>query len=406
VANGYPGLQGTVLSYETDRTAGALTRPKHSVVVRVYGEDYRILRREADKVRQEVAHVPGIRDPRVKGPVEQPTLHIEVNLAAALGHGIKPGDVRREAGTLVGLLEVGSFFEQQKVFAVVVRGVPGTRRSLSSVRNLLIDTPGGGHVRVGDVARVAIRPDPVDIRHEGVERYVDVLADARGRDIGAVREDIRRRLRTERFPLEYHAEVLSPSEDAQAPAGRFPSYAVAAAIGIFLLLQAALGSWRLAALLFFTLPMSLVGGLLVMLAGGGEVSLGAAVGLVTVLAIAARNGVVLVTHLQGLWRPPGEKPDLALVVRGTQERFAPILITTVMTGLALLPFAALGDVAGNEIAHAVAEVVLGGLVTATLLNLFVVPAAYLHLGSGARVRVRLRAARPSTSSPPQVDLNA
>jgi Cu/Ag efflux pump CusA len=406
VVDGYPGLHGTVLTYESDRTAGVLTRPDHSVLLRVYGQDYAILRREAERLRQQVAHVRGVRDPRVRGPVEQPTLRIEVNLASALRHDIKPGDVRRAAGTLVGLLEVGSFFERQKVFAVVVRGVPATRSSLSSVRNLLIDTPGGGHVRVGDVARVAIGPDPVDIRHEGVERYVDVLANVPGRDVGTVRGEIGRRIQKDSFPLEYHAEVLTPSEDVQASADSFPIYAIAAAIGIFLLLQAAFGSWRLAALMFLTLPMALVGGLLVMLAGGGEVSLGAAVGLLTVLAVAARNGLVLITHLQRLGQRPGEKLDLALVVRGTQERLAPILMTTVTTGVALAPFAVLGDVAGNEITHAVALVVLGGLVTTALLNLFVIPAAYLHLGTGAPVSVLLRARRSPPPSPaPQVDLN-
>ena len=405
VIGGYPGLRGRVETYESDRTRGVLTPTGDQLVVRVYGENYGVLAKQANKVRQAVSGVKGVHDPKLLTPATQPTLQIEPNLAAARAYGLKPGDVRRAAGTLVNGLEAGSYFEGQKVFSVVVRGVAATRTSITSIRNLLIDTPGGGHVRLGAVASVRIIPNPVDIRHYGVERYVDVTAPVSGRGLTAVQADVRQRLQRMTFPLEYNAEVVTPSEDVQAPASRFPSLAIAALIGIFLLLQAAFSSWRLAALVFFTLPAALIDGLLVVLAGGGDLSLGAAFGLLAVGAIAVRNAVSLVTHLQELSRREGATFGLELVVRGVRERFAPIVATAVVTALALAPFAVTGDIAGNEITHSTAAVVLGGLVTSTLLILFVIPALYLHFGRSARETASVRAAMPAAAVP-QVELNA
>lgn len=403
VAHGYPGIRGRVLTYESDRSQGVLTPARNDLLVRVYGEDYGVLRRQASRVSAMISGVEGVHAPRVIAPVEQPTLRIEANIAAARRYGLKPGDIRRAAGTLINGLEVGSFFEGQKVFAVVVRGVSSGRTSVDSVRDLLIDAPGGGHVRLGDVASVKIRPTPVDIRHDGVERYMDVRAAVSGRGLGAVQTDVQRRLQSSKFPLDYNAEVITPTEDEQASAGQFAILAAAAAIGIFLLLQAAFSSWRLAVLVFFMAPMALVGGLLVVLAGGGDLSLGAAFGLVAVGGIAVRNAVALITRMQHLRRHEGEPLGPELVLRAARERVAPTLTTAVATALAMAPFAIAGDIAGNEITHSTAAVVLGGLVTATLLTLFVVPAAYLHYGVGAPSSVRVRGRRRAASTDPQAD---
>jgi Cu/Ag efflux pump CusA len=375
------------------------------LVVRVYGEDYGVLRRQAERIRRGLAGIRGLPDPQVDLPAEQPTLEIEPKLAAARRYGLKPGDIRRAAGTVVNGLEVGSFFEQQKVFSVVVRGVPASGSSLTSIRNIPIDTPGGGQVRLGDVAGVRIAPNPVDIRHDAVSRYVDVRGGVGGRDLGSVTADVQHRLQRMSFPLAYHAELLGPSGETP---GRFPRLAITAAVAIFLLLQAAFGSWRLATLAFVTTPAALVGGLLVVIAEGGEFSLGAAVGLLTVLGIASRNVVVLIVHLQRLRERSDATFDAALeqlVLRGARERFVPIATTAATIALALTPFAVAGDIAGNEVLHSTASVVLGGLITSTALNLFVVPAIYLHYGAGAPTRLALRARGRSAPATPRVHVN-
>ncbi len=204
----------------------------------------------------------------------------------------------------------------------------------------------------------------------------------RGRDLGAAVADVERQLQTVQFPLEYHPSILGEYAERQAAQNRMLSLAVAAAIAIFLLLQAAFRSWRLATLAFLTLPSALVGGVLAAFLAGGALSLGALVGFFTVFGIAARNVVMMITHFQRLERYEGETFGPALVIRGARERLAPVLLTALTTAAALLPLVIAGDIAGLEIVRPMAIVILGGLVTSTLLNLFVVPALYLRYGAG------------------------
>jgi Cu/Ag efflux pump CusA len=301
-----------------------------------------------------------------------------VDLAAAQAHGIKPGDVRRAAATLVAGLEVNDIFRGGKAYDVVVWGTPETRHSLTSIRELLIDTPTGRHVRLAQVADVRIRPTPNVIKREGVSRRIDVGANVRGRDLVAVAGDVKQRLEQVAFPLGYHAELLGEYAERQAADRRMLGFAGAAAVGIFLLLLMALRSWRLAAVSFVTLPVALVGGVLAAYAVGGTVSLGSLVGFFTVMGIAVRNGIMLISHYQHLEREEGEPFGTNLILRGARERLAPILMTALATGLALVPLVILGDIPGHEIEYPMAVVILGGLVTSTLLNLLVVPSLYMR----------------------------
>jgi Cu/Ag efflux pump CusA len=182
------------------------------------------------------------------------------------------------------------------------------------------------------------------------------------------------------FPREYHAEVLGESTELNAAQDRLLVFGIAAAIAIFLLLHAALGSLRLAVLTFLLLPMALVGGVLAVWFGDGVLSLGSLVGFLTVFGIAARNGILMISHFQHLERYEGEAFGPGLVLRGAKERLAPILMTASATALALVPLAVPGAIPGHEIEHPMAIVILGGLVTATLLNLFVLPSLYLRFG--------------------------
>ncbi|MDQ5875089.1 MAG: efflux RND transporter permease subunit, partial [Actinomycetota bacterium] len=377
VVNGYPGLSGDVQTYSNERVREALTVADEDVVVRVFGEELEILRGQGEAVRQALSKIDGIADAQVLTQAEEPTLEVQVDLDAAQQHGIKPGDVRRAAAALLSGIQVGSLFEQQKVFDVVVWGQPETRNSLSSVRQLLIDTPTGGHVRLEDVAEVRIAPNQTIINREAVSRYLDVGASVSGRDRDSVLSDVESTLEGMAFPLEYHAEVLA--SDTQ-PVGLLISIGVAAAIGIFLLLQAAFGSWRLATLSFSTLPVAVAGGVLAALAAGGTLSLGSLLGLVAVLGIAARNGILLIDHFRQLEEHEGETFGPGLVLRGASERLVPISMAALATALALVPLVILGGIPGYEIVRPMAIVILGGLVTSTLLNLFVVPALYLRVG--------------------------
>jgi Cu/Ag efflux pump CusA len=375
----YPGIHHDVQTYLNELSSALAAQPNNSLVVRVYGDTTDGLRTSAEQVKQATAGISGIANSHINLPVQQPTLQVEVDLAKAQRYGIKPGDVRRAAATLLSGIQVGNLFEEQKVFEVVVWGAPETRHSLSSVRDLLIDTPSGEQVRLGDVADVRIVPAVSIIRHDAVRRYLDVIVDVQGRDLGAVAADIDSRLKQIQFPLEYHAEVLGDYAAQQVAQTRLIILAIAVAIGMFFLLQAAYGSWRLALLSFLTWPSALVGGLLAAVIVG-PISFGTVAGLLAVFGIVMRSQIALIKHYRHLARYEGEPFGVGLALRGARERLGPILMTTLATGLALLPTLFMGDIPGLEIVRPMTVAILGGLVTATLLDLFILPALYLWLG--------------------------
>ncbi len=379
--HGYPGFELQLSTYLDEKTSKARPENAENLVVRVYGHDFDVLREKAEDVKKAISSVNGLTDIRVEGLIEEPQVEIRVKLDKAEQYGIKPGDVRRAAATLVSGLEVGSLFEQQKVFGVVVWGVPKVRHSLSSVRDLLIDTPSGGHVRLGEVAEVAIKPTATVIRRESVSRYMDVIATVRGRGLDPIFDDVEDRLKQVKFPQEFRAEIVGTSAERLEERARMLEIGIAAAIGILLVLQAVVGSWLMAALTFVSLIAALTGGVLAALLGGGVVTIGSLVGLVGVFAIAARNCVSLISRYHYLERHEGETMGAGLVQRGTRERFAPIVMTAVTIALAFLPVVLFGSVAGLEIVQPMAVVILGGLVTSTIVSLFVVPALYLKFGS-------------------------
>jgi Cu/Ag efflux pump CusA len=391
VVGRFAGVDGDVATYTEQmiRDVGALgdgdgggeglsvlTGSDSPLVTRVYGHDLPALHREAEKVRRLLSGIDGVVRPRVKAPESQPNLVIEVDLVRARRFGIKPGDVRRAEATLLQGIQVGSVFEDQKVFDVVVQGALHTRRSMADVRNLLIDRPGGGHVRLRQVADVRIEPTPVAIRREAVSRYVDVVAGVEGRSVAAVAEAARDRLADVRFPLEYHAEVLEQTTGEEIGAMTMLAFAAVAALGAFLLLQAAFRSWLLAVMALLLLPVALVGGVGGALAGGAELSLGSLAAFLALLGLAARTTVLSIREFQDLEWVRGEPLGPALVQRGAQQRLVPVLTSACALAAVAAPFAVLGPRAGLEVLHPMAVVILGGLLTTTTTALLVLPVLY------------------------------
>lgn len=380
VISGYPGLRRVVQTYTADRIDAVLGQTEDDVVVRVYGQDADLLRAKAAEVRQALTEVGGLVDVAVEAQTDEPTLQVEVNLDAAARYGLKPGDVRRIATTLLSGLEVGFIFENQKVFEVVVWGAPELRHSLTSIRGLPIQTPAGPYVSLGDVADVRIAPARSVVKREGVFAYVDVGATVSGRDLGAVLSDVDRRLAEISFPLEYRAEVRGSALSERAAVIRLLVVAAAALIGILLLLQAAFASWRRALVLLVTLPTALVGAVIGATLSDGFLSISVIAGLIAVLAFSVRQGILMVHRYQRLERLPGAEFGPDLILRGAQERLAPVLMTALAVALVMAPFILLGAQPGFEIVRPMAVVILGGLATSTLFALFVVPAVILRTG--------------------------
>ncbi len=393
---GYTGLDCKVLTYTEQILNQTQSRASNSFTVRLFGEDYETLQSQAAALRQKLAEINGIASAQVVLPPEEPTLEIEVNLAAAQQYGIKPGDARRAAAILLSGLNVGNLFEEQKVFDVVVWGTPDIRKNLSDIQNLLIETPGGSHVRLSDVADVRLSSSPTVIRRAAVSPYLDISLDVRGRNVRAVMSDVNSAIHNFSFPLEYHAEVQGDFEAQQTMLQSLIIAGLIALMGILLLLQASTGSWKLALLTLLTLAAGLAGGwLAALLIDGHQLTLSSLAGLITVLAVAVRACVTLTSRYQTIEREKGGLSGQELILHGAVERLAPTLITVLTVTLILLPFIISGPIAGQEVIYPIAVVILGGMVTVTLTNLFVLPSLYLLYGASREPDLELTPAAAS-----------
>ena len=381
--DGYPGLYRDVQTYLKERIREVLTGSSDTIVVRIFGDDLDELRAKAEEVRARMAAVDGTAEVHVELQVDEPQIDVEVDLVKAQRHGLKPGDVRRAAAAMIGSEEVADLWTRSRVYDVRIWARPEHRDDVTDIRNLPIGTPSGTQVALKDVAEVSVGPTPNEIHHEDLSRFIDVTSNVRDRDLGAVARDVESAVAAVDFPTGYHPTVLGEFAERQDAQRKLLTWSLAAALAILLLLNVALKSWKLAAVAFVTLPAALVGGVLAAFLTDGVISLGSLVGFLTVLGIAARNGIMLISHYQHLEHEEGMEFGHALMVRGAKERLAPILMTALACALALLPLAVEGSIPGHEIEHPMAIVILGGLVTSTLLNLFAVPFLYLRFGRGA-----------------------
>lgn len=380
---GYPGMFTNVETYLTERISEVISGESEPIVVRILGPDLEMLRTKAQEVKMMLDDIDGVENVNAELQTTVPQVEVDVDLAKAAAVGLKPGDVRRAAATIIAGEEVGDIFRDGQTYDVQVWSVPSARDSVDDVGNVLIKTPRGPSVQLRDVATVTLRPTPNFIRHEGGVRRLDVGAEVEGRDLGAVAKEVERRLARIDFPLEHRAEVIGVYAERQAASRRLLGFAVITASGIFLILVSVLKRLRLAVLTFVTLPLALVGGVIGNAMAGGVISIGSLVGFFTVLGIVARNGIMMISHFQHLESDEHVPFGPDLVLRGARERIAPIMMTALTTGLALVPLILTGAIAGQEIEYPMAVVILGGLISSTVVNLFVVPSLYLRFARPA-----------------------
>jgi CzcA family heavy metal efflux pump len=376
----YPGMFCDVQTYLQERSKEVLSGTSYSIVVRLFGPDLDVLRAKAKEAEKAMGTVAGVTNLKVESQMLVPQIEVRLRPEAAQRYGLTPGHVRRATTTLLRGSKVGEVFDGHKRFDVVVWGEAKCRDDLSAIRSLPVDTPAGALVRLGEVADVMVVPMPNEIKRESASRRLDITCNVQGRDLGAVAAEVEEKVRALPFDAGYHPEFLGEEANRRAASRRLIALAALALLGVILVIHSDFGSWRLTLLVAFTLPFALVGGGAGVLLTGGTVSLGSLVGFVTVLGIAARNGIMMVSHYRHLEDEEGETFGAELVRRGSEERLAPILMTALATGLALLPLAISGHKPGHEVEYPLAIVILGGLVTSTLLNLFLLPPLYLRFG--------------------------
>ncbi len=379
IVDGYPGLYRDLLTYLTERIKEVLTGTSASIVVRVFGPDMDELRSTAAEVASQISPIAGVTTLKVEPQVLVPQIAIDLRPEAASQFGLTPGVLMRNVTTLVNGMQVGEIYRDQAIFGVFVVGEKRLRSDLATLGELMIDTPSGAQVPLNSVARLAIVPAPNEIKREGASRRIDITCNVEGRDLASVATDIERAvLSGVAFKTGYHPEFLGEYAEAKASRQRLLLLSLASILAITVILYIDFNSWRWVLLILMALPLALLSGVLGVFASGGILSLGSLVGFVTVLGIAARNAIMLISHYRHLASEQVAANDSKsgrqqLILQAAEERLAPILMTALTTGLALVPLVFTGELPGQEIEYPMALVILWGLIGATLVNLFVLP---------------------------------
>jgi CzcA family heavy metal efflux pump len=378
VVDGYPGLYRDLLTYLKERIKEVLTGTSAAIVVRIYGPDMDRLRSIAAEVSSQIKPIEGVTTLKIEPQVLVPQLSIEMRPEAASQFGLTPAMLMRNVSTLVNGTQVGEIYRDQGIFGVFVRGKDQAHRDPTAVQHLMIDTPSGAQVPLSSVANITIIPAPNEIKREGASRRLDVTCNVAGRDLGAVAKEIEAAVQTNvKFGTGYHPEFLGEYAEARASRQRLLLLSIAAILMITVILYVDFQSWKLVLLMLGMLPLAVLGGVLGVFASGGVLSLGSLVGFVTVIGISARNAIMLISHYRHLNEVENVPFGRELILRGAEERLAPILMTALTAALALAPLVYTGNLPGQEIEYPMAIVILCGLAAATIVNLFVLPLLFV-----------------------------
>jgi CzcA family heavy metal efflux pump len=375
-----PGAVFTIGQPLSHRIDHMLSGTRANIAVKIFGDDLDRLRALAEQVKKLAEATPGAVDVSVEQQVDIPQLAIRVDRDAVGRYGLTTGEVTEAVERAFTGQTVGAVLEQQRSIELIVRLEDSAREDLTAISSTPIDTHTGARVPLGALATVTRESGPNTISREGVQRKMVVQANVSGRDLGAVVDDLRARVAASiKLPQGYHVEYGGQFESAAQATRNIILLSVLVMGGIFLLLVLAFGSVRHALMTLINLPLALIGGVLAVALTSGVISVASLVGFITLFGIATRNGILMVTHFEHLMAEEGRTLPEA-VVQGSLERLAPILMTALCAGLALVPLVIAGGDAGNEIQAPMGVVILGGLLSSTFLNMLVLPVLFRRFG--------------------------
>lgn len=391
-----PGVSVSVGQPISHRLDHLLSGIRAQVAVKIFGQDLDALRAKAEEVRQVMAEVPGIVDLQVEQQTLIPQLQVRLKREEAARLGVQPGAMAEQLEKAFNGVVVGQVLEGQRTFDVLVRYDDKARASAETFRRALVDTPSGARVPVSAVAEVVETRGPNLINHDHLQRRVVVMANVAGRDLGSAVEEVRARV-AERVKLPVGASIAYEGQfESQQSATRLIALlSLVSLVGMFGVLYSHFRSVRLVLQVMLNIPLALVGSVAAVLLTDRTLSVATLVGFITLCGIASRNTIMMISHYLHLVEVEGERFSPELVVRGSLERLVPVMMTALTAGLALVPLALAAGEPGKELLHPVAVVILGGLVSSTLLDMVVTPAVFFRFGRPAleRYLARKQAAR-------------
>jgi len=379
-----PGTNVTIGQPISHRIDHMLSGTRANIAVKVFGDDLGTLRRLGERVRGAMAGVAGVADLSLEQQMDVPFVRFVLNRPVIARYGLRPSDVAEAIETSFAGATVGRIFDKGTAFDLIVKFDAASGETFEQVADLPIDTPAGAAVPVRLLADVRREQGPNMVLRENVQRRIVVSCNVAGRDLGGVVRDIQQAVaQAVPMPAGYRVEYGGQFESEQSASQRLIALGILVIAGLFMLLVLAFGRARDALIVMVNLPLALIGGVAGVFLAGGILNVATIIGFITLFGIATRNGIMLVSHVQHLMVAEGVTNFREAVQRGATERLAPILMTAMAAGLALIPLALGGGQSGSEIQTPMAIVILCGLATSTLLNMFVVPTLYLRYGRPA-----------------------
>lgn len=377
----FPGLTFAVNTFLTERIEETITGYAAGVVVNLFGPNLDALDRDAQAVARVIAGIPGAHDVQLQAPPGTAQLTVRLRPERLAVWGLSSTAVLETIQAAYQGTTAGRIFRENQVVSAVVVLPPELRRSVTQVGALPLRNAEGRILRLADVADVELESGRYKVLHFGGKRLQTVTGNVVGRDLGDFEREARRRVAAEVKLAPGNFVQFGGTAQAQARARRdLIAHSLLAGVGIFILLYVAFRNLRNLAITFMNLPFALSGGVVAVLATGGWLSLGSLVGFVTLFGITLRNSIMLVSHYQHLVEVEGATWSSETALRGAQERLPSILMTALVTALGLLPLALGSGQPGREIEGPMATIIVGGLVTSTLLNLVILPTILLHYG--------------------------
>ena len=364
---------GQPISHRID---AMLSGTKASIAIKLFGDDLNHLYLYANRIKTAITGVEGIADLNVEQQVERPQLQMIPKREMMAKYGITMPEFAEFVEVNLAGATVSQVYEQGKVFNLIVRAKDNVRDEMDKIRDLMIDTPNGQRIPISYVADVVSTVGPNTVSRENVKRKIVISANTSGRDLRGVVNDVQEIIDAEvKLPEGYHVEYGGQFESEQAASRTLLLTSLMSIVVIFLLLYMQFKNAAQSGVILLNLPLALIGGVFALMFTSGEVSIPAIIGFISLFGIATRNGMLLISHYNDL-RANGLTLQES-VVKGSLDRLNPILMTALTSALALIPLAFRGDLPGNEIQSPMAQVILGGLLTSTFLNAFIVPIVYM-----------------------------
>lgn len=376
-----PGVNVTLGQPIAHRIDHMLSGTRANIAVKIFGEDLATLRRLSQQVVAALEPLPELADVSPEPMIEVPEIKVTPRRERLAAYGLTVADLAHFIEVGLGGHEVGEvFLGARRRHPVVVRIDASDRNKLMALRTLTIDLSGGGRVPLADVADLSSTGAAHTVSRENVERKSVVAVNmAEGVDLQSSVEAVQTALATIDWPAGYRAELGGQYESVKKANQLLLITAILAILAIFLLLQMEFKKWQLSAVVLLNLPLALIGGIAAVQFTDGIVSIASIIGFISLFGIATRNGILLVSRFEDLERSAHGKSLQERLLLGAGDRLNPIVMTALSTALALIPLAIHAEKAGNEIQSPMAVVILGGLLSATLLNLFVIPAVYVRM---------------------------